>query len=391
MNKNYMNDQFTKVFGKPAEKTFFSPGRVNLIGEHTDYNGGHAFPCALSFGTYSAASKRNDSTVRLISGNFSIVCEINISNADKIIYEESHNWANYPKGVILEMLKLGHKISGFDLYIWGDIPSGAGLSSSASVEMLTATTINGLFDCKIPTKELVLLSRRAENSFVGVNCGVMDQYAVGFGKPEHAILLDCQAVSHKDVPLVLGDYLIMITNTNNSRSLAASEYNQRRSECESALAILQKKAACKVEFLCELDIPTFERHKHLIKDETLLKRATHVVHENARTVKAVDLLNAGDLAAFGKLMNESHISLRDLYEVTGNHLDALAAAAWQVDGVLGSRMTGAGFGGCTVSIVHKNSVDTFQKTVAEIYQKETGLKASFYVAKVGAGAGEIFG
>ncbi|MCL1988949.1 MAG: galactokinase [Firmicutes bacterium] len=385
MNKNYINEHFTKVFDNPAEKFFFSPGRVNLIGEHTDYNGGHAFPCALSFGTYSGVRKRDDNKIRLISGNFSITCEINVD--ENIQYKESHNWANYPKGVILEMLKLGCKIGGFDLYIWGDIPSGAGLSSSASVEMLTATTINELFDCKISTKELVLLSRRAENNFVGVNCGVMDQYAVGFGKPEHAILLDCQAISHENVPLILGDYIIIITNTNNSRSLATSEYNQRHSECESALKILQ--AACNVEFLCALDVPTFEQHKHLIKDEILLNRATHVVYENARTIKAVDLLNAGDLASFGKLMTESHISLRDLYEVTGNHLDTLAEAAWQVSGVLGSRMTGAGFGGCTVSLVHKNNVDNFQNTVAKIYQKATGLEPSFYVAKVGSGAVEI--
>jgi len=378
-----LDDQFMKFFGTKAERFFFAPGRVNLIGEHTDYNGGFALPCALNLGTYSAASKRADNKIRLISADFDEPCEITLDD----ILEKSHNWADYPKGVLAEMLKLGCKIGGFDFYCRGDIPSGAGLASSASVELLTAVTVNELFDCKIPMRELVLLSRRAENDFIGVNCGIMDQYAVAFGKQNHAILLDCLAVKHSDVPLDLGDYLIMITNSNNSRSLAASEYNRRLAECQSALKILQQ--ACKIDHLCELEISAFEECKHLITDQVLLNRATHVIHENARVLQAAEALSAGNLAVFGGLMNESHISLRDLYEVTGMCLDSLAAAAWQVEGVLGSRMTGAGFGGCTVTILHKNGVENFREIVGELYRESTGIEASFYVAGIGAGVVEV--
>jgi len=374
--KTLVTEQFTKLFNEQPQKFIMSPGRVNLIGEHTDYNGGYVFPCALDFGTYGAVSKRDDNLIRLASGNLTQCCDVKLED---IKYDADHGWANYPKGVVSEILKLGHKLGGFNLFMWGNIPNASGLSSSASIEMLTAMAINEMFDCGISTKEMALLCQRVENNFVGVNCGIMDQYAVAFGKKDHAILLNCQVPSHEYVPLNLGDYLIMIANTNKSRGLADSKYNERRAECEAAEKILG------VSHLCELDAPSFEAKKHLITDPVILNRANHAVYENARTVEAVKVLNAGDLHTFGKLMNESHVSLRDLYEVTGDELDALVEAAWKVDGVLGSRMTGAGFGGCTVSILHKSAVDKFKEAVGKEYTDKTGLTADFYMANVGEG------
>ena len=383
--KDYIKQEFAQIFGEQPQRLFMSPGRVNLIGEHTDYNGGYVFPCALDFGTYGAARKRNDKLVNLVSGNFDLKCQINIGS---IKYQAEHGWANYPKGVINEIQKLGNKLdSGFDLFIWGDMPGSAGLSSSASIELLTAVVVNGLFDLKISVKEMALLCQRAENKFIGVNCGIMDQYAAAFGKKDNALLLDCQNIKHEYVPLKLSDCVIMIANTNNKRSLAATKYNERRSECDAALALLKKTVGA--EYLCAIGTDEFEANKHLIKDPVILKRATHAVYENARTKEAVEVLGKGDIAAFGKMMNDSHVSLRDLYEVTGPELDALAESAWQTEGVLGSRMTGAGFGGCTVSIVKADAVDTFISKVGEEYKKRTGFEASFYKAGIGAGAREI--
>jgi len=382
--QKHIQERFTQVFGAKPDHLFLSPGRVNLIGEHTDYNGGYVFPCALDFGNYGAARRRDDRTIRLVSGNIDLPCQVDMDN---LVFDPVHDWANYPKGVVVEILKLGHAIGGFDLYVWGDIPNASGLSSSASLELLTAVVINTLYKCNISMKEMVMLSQRAENQFVGVNCGIMDQYAVGMGKKDHAILLDCQKVQHEYVPLTLGDNLIIISNTNAKRGLADTKYNERRSECDAALALLQRE--CNVECLCALDIKTFEAHKHLITDPIILKRATHAVYENARTMEAVNVLNAGDIKKFGEMMNDSHVSLRDLYEVTGDELDALAEAAWQVDGVLGSRMTGAGFGGCTVSIVRKDAADSFIELVGAEYTKRTGLTASFYMAGIGDGTREL--
>lgn len=374
----WLKEKFIGFFGEGQSIRFFhSPGRVNLIGEHTDYNGGHVFPCALGFGTYAAARKRDDRKVRFVSGNIDLPVEIEL---DSVAYDAAHGWANYPKGVLTEISKIS-EIGGFDFYVFGDIPNGAGLSSSASLELLTAVTVNALFDCNISMKEMVLLSQRAENNFVGVDCGIMDQYAVGFGKFGHAMLIDCQYVSHKYVPLNLRGYKMVIANTNKKRGLVDSEYNTRRSECEKAAALLG------VKNLCDIDPPHFEKIKHKITDQTILNRATHVVYENARTLSAVEALR--DLTLFGKLMNESHISLRDLYEVTGAELDALAEAAWRIDGVAGSRMTGAGFGGCTISLVHEDAIDNFIKTVDEEYTKKTGLVADFYAVETGGGASEI--
>ena len=382
--QKHVKEQFSKTYQLEADRFFVAPGRVNLIGEHIDYNGGYVFPCALDYGTYGAIKLRGDRTVRLASGNFAGITQVDI---DSFSYDPAHDWANYPLGVIAEILKLGHKIGGFDLYVWGDIPSGAGLSSSASIEVLTAFAVNSLFDCGLTLKDIALLSQRAENQFVGVNCGVMDQYAVSLGKAGHAMLLDCAGPSHEYVPLDLGDYKVIIANTNKKRGLTDSKYNERRSECEAALAILQQE--CDINNLCDLKPKAFEAHKHLLTDPVLLKRAKHVVYENARTIEAVNVLNSGDIKRFGEMMNDSHESLSKLYEVTGKELEALADAAQKAEGVLGSRMTGAGFGGCTVSIVHKNSAQSFMKTVGREYTERIGLEASFYLTQTGDGVGEL--
>ncbi|MDR1531779.1 MAG: galactokinase [Clostridiales bacterium] len=370
----------TGNFGKLFN--FFSPGRVNLIGEHTDYNGGYVFPCALNLGTYGTARKRGDNVCRFASANFDLEVQARL---DKISYSPSQGWANYLLGVTDRFLKSGHKLGGFEIFIHGDLPNSAGLSSSASVELLMAVALNAMFECGMASQDMAKLSQRAENEFVGVNCGIMDQFAVAMGRKNHAIMLNCAALDYEYVPLELGGSYLIITNTNKPRQLAGSVYNTRRSECESALKSLQAKLSIKA--LGELSAEVFEEYSGLIADETCRKRAKHIVYEDERVKTAVGLLRAGDLAGFGRLMNESHVSLRDLYEVTGYELDTLAAAAWEQDGVAGSRMTGAGFGGCTVSIVRENAAENFIGRVGEIYQRATGLKADFYVVETGGGAG----
>ncbi|MCL2399829.1 MAG: galactokinase [Defluviitaleaceae bacterium] len=386
MSINNLRQKFLENFGGDDSelRIFYAPGRVNLIGEHTDYNGGHVFPCALNFGTYGVARKRNDNTIHLISGNINLPVMV---KTDDLKNDPVHDWGNYPKGVVAEIIKLGHTIGGFDFYIWGDIPNGSGLSSSASIELLTAVTLNGLFDLNLSMKEMVLLCQRAENQFVGVNCGIMDQYAVGMGKKDHAIMIDCLNLQHEYVPFDLGSYKMVITNTNKKHALVDSKYHERQSECNEALRILQQE--CDIEYLCNLDPETFRDHVELIKDPIIRNRATHVVQENARVFAAVSALNGGDLGLFGELMNNSHISLRDLYSVTGNELDVLAESAWKLESVLGSRMTGAGFGGCTVSIVAADAVEHFMEFVGNEYSTQTGLTAEFYVAETGIGAGEV--
>ena len=387
MDAAQLKQKFMDVYEGDAAglRVFYAPGRVNLIGEHIDYNGGYVFPCALNFGTYGVARKRNDNTIRLVSGNIDAPVQVEL---DTIKYDPAHDWANYPKGVVAEFIKLKHQIGGFDLYIWGNIPNGAGLSSSASIEMLTAVVINGLFNLDVPVKEMVLLCQRAENKFVGVNCGIMDQYAVGFGKKQHALLIDCLNIEHKYVPFALGQYKVVITNTNKKHALGDSKYNERRAECDEALRILRHECG-EISCLCDLSPEVFNRHSHMIKDKVVRNRAAHAVYENARVSDAVNALTAGDLIRFGKLMNESHISLKDLYEVTCTELDVLAKAAWQAKGVLGSRMTGAGFGGCTVSIVDGDAADDFIQSVGAEYTHKTGITADFYVAETGDGAKEI--
>ena len=383
----HLEQKFQEVFGAPAEKQFFAPGRVNLIGEHTDYNGGNVFPCAIDKGTYGLVKKRNDRKFRMYSENFADLGVMEFT-LDELTNDKKHDWANYPKGVIKMFLEAGQKIdSGFDILFSGNIPNGAGLSSSASIEMLTAIVLKDLFHLSIDPVEMAQLGKKTENLFIGVNSGIMDQFAVAMGKKDHAILLDCNTLKYAYVPVVLKDEVIVIANTNKRRGLADSKYNERRAECDEALAELQTKLPIKA--LGELSIEQFEANKDLIKSPIRQKRAKHAVYENQRTLKAQKELSAGNLAEFGKLMNQSHISLRDDYEVTGVELDTLAALAWEQPGVVGSRMTGAGFGGCTVSIVKKDKVDDFIKNVGEAYKNKIGYAADFYIATVSEGARKL--
>lgn len=383
---NLVND-FKKVFGtKEGIRTFFAPGRVNLIGEHTDYNGGHVFPCALDLGTYAIACKRDDSKIRLYSRNFE---DLGIIEADvsHLVYDKKHDWANYPKGVVKMFKDAGYKIqTGFEVLFFGNIPNGAGLSSSASIELATSILLKGLFNLDIDMIEMVKLSQKSENEFIGVNCGIMDQFAIGMGKKDHAILLDANTLKYEYAPVKLDGISIVIANTNKRRGLAASKYNERRSECENALKKLQEKL--NISSLGDLSEERFEANKYLIKNEIERRRAKHAVYENQRTIKATKALNDGNIELFGKLMNESHISLRDDYEVTCSELDILVESSWK-NGAIGARMTGAGFGGCAVNLVPDNKLTEFIEKVGKEYEEKIGYEADFYVVSIGDGAREI--
>ncbi|WP_339126838.1 galactokinase [Fusobacterium nucleatum] len=388
MLENLIKD-FKEIFKYSGEvERFFSPGRVNLIGEHTDYNGGFVFPCALDFGTYAVVKKKEDKTFKMYSKNFENL-EIIEFNLDNLIYDKKDDWANYPKGVIKTFLDRNYKIdSGFDVLFFGNIPNGAGLSSSASIEVLTAVILKDLFKLDVDIIEMVKMCQVAENKFIGVNSGIMDQFAVGMGKKDNAILLDCNTLKYEYVPVKLVNMSIVIANTNKKRGLADSKYNERRTSCEEAVKVLNNNEV-NIKYLGELTVTEFEKVKHYITDEEQLKRATHAVTENERAKIAVEFLKKDDIAEFGKLMNKSHTSLRDDYEVTGLELDSLVEAAWEEKGTVGSRMTGAGFGGCTVSIVENDYVDSFIKNVGKKYKEKTGLEASFYIANIGDGAGKV--
>jgi len=382
-----LKEKFLEVFGVKYEREFFSPGRVNLIGEHTDYNGGNVFPCAIDRGTYGLVKLRDDKKFRMYSENFEKNGIIEFS-LDKLENEKKHGWVNYPKGIIKMFIEAGYKIDrGFDILFYGNIPNGAGLSSSASIEILTAVVLKKLFSLDIDMIEMVKLGQKTENLFIGVNSGIMDQFAVGMGKKDNAVLLDCNTLKYEYVPVLLKDKVIIISNTNKRRGLADSKYNERRSECEQALKELQEKLHIKA--LGELSIEEFEKNKELIKNETNRKRAKHAVYENQRTLKAQKELTKGNLEEFGKLMNESHISLRDDYEVTGKELDTLVELSWKQDGTVGSRMTGAGFGGCTVSIVKKDKAEEFIKNVGKGYRDKIGYDADFYIVEVSEGPREL--
>lgn len=383
--KNNLNEIFGKVFSNTDDlKYFFAPGRVNLIGEHTDYNGGHVFPCTISLGTYAAAKKRKDKKIRFYSENLSDLGIIEV-DLDNLEFNKADDWSNFPKGVVSILLDEGHKIeNGFDVVYFGNIPGG-GLSSSASLELTTCVVLNELFDLNIPMLELVRMSRRVENDYIGVNCGIMDQFAIGMGKKDHAVLLNTSTMEYQYANLDLGEYIILIGNTNKKRTLADSKYNERFAECKAALKELQEIIS--IDELGDLSEEEFEASKHVIKDEIRVKRARHAVYENQRTLHAYAALENGDLNTFGKYMNESHISLRDDYEVSCLELDTLVELTQAFSGVLGSRMTGAGFGGCTVSIVKKNHVDELVKSVEKSYLNKIGYAADFYIVKIGDGAG----
>lgn len=386
MNQQALRSKFNEVFQK-EKLYFFAPGRVNLIGEHTDYNGGHVFPCALSFGTHCVFCKRDDGKIRLHSLNLP---EKGVIEADlnHIEYKKEQDWANYPLGMIKTLQNHGYKLNhGFELLFWGDIPGGAGLSSSASIELATAVAMNKAFNLHIPQVELVKMAQEDENKFVGMNCGIMDQFASGMGKEDHAILLDCNTLDYEYVPLNLRGVSIVIINSNKKHALVTSEYNTRRKECEHALKELRQKLP--VKSLGELSIEQFEQNKHLIASEVERRRAKHAVYENQRTMQAADALKKGDLTTFGKLMNESHLSLRDDYETSAPELDIIAETAWSVPGVLGARITGGGFGGCAVALVKDEAVKPLMDAINRIYPEKTGLKADFYIASAGGPARQM--
>ncbi|MBF0819023.1 galactokinase [Streptococcus acidominimus] len=384
MNTVDLQQAFAEVFGKEADATFFSPGRINLIGEHTDYNGGHVFPAAITLGTYGAARKREDQTLHFYSANFKElgIIEVDLQN---LVYDKADNWTNYAKGVLKYLQEAGHRIdAGLDVFVYGNIPNGSGLSSSASLELLIGIIAEELFELDVTRLDLVKIGKQTENEFIGVNSGIMDQFAIGMGADQRAIYLDTNTLEYELVPLDLGEHVIVIMNTNKRRELADSKYNERRAECEKALEELN--AVLDIETLGELDAQTFDEYSYLIQDENRIKRARHAVWENQRTLQARQALEAGDLQQFGRLVNASHVSLEHDYEVTGLELDTLAHTAWQQDGVLGARMTGAGFGGCGIAIVEKDKVDTFIENVGKTYTDIVGYPPSFYIAEIAAGS-----
>ena len=386
--KEQLVSGFKKVFGDGGDiRVFFAPGRVNLIGEHTDYNGGHVFPCALTIGTYGVARKRSDRRLRFYSENFENLGVIE-STVDDLVNRPEERWTRYAKGVIWAFAEHGYKVdSGFDFYCKGTIPNGSGLSSSASLEVLVAKVLISLFGFDVDMFNSAIYGQYAENKYVGVNCGIMDQFAIAMGKKDSAIFLDTADLKYEYVPVKLSGIRLVIGNTNKRRGLGDSKYNERRAECEHALSQLQ--GACQIKSLGELDEEGFEKYGSAVTDPVEYKRAKHAVYENRRTIEAVDALNRNDIKRFGQLMNESHISLRDDYEVTGKELDTLVAEAWKQPGVIGARMTGAGFGGCTVSMVETDKVEAFIENVGKAYKEKIGYAADFYVVDIGDGPAEL--
>jgi galactokinase len=379
--------KFNQLFSASnrEKKCFFAPGRVNLIGEHTDYNGGYVFPAALTIGTYMVIREREDETFHLASTNFEQRVSFSLND---LTFKKEDDWGNYPKGIIKELVNEGVQIKGADILYEGTIPNGAGLSSSASIGMVTAYAIAQLAHASLSRVDLAKLCQRMENHFIGVNSGIMDQFAVGLCKEKHAIYLNTMTMHAEDVPLELHGHKIVITNTNKRRGLADSKYNERRAQCEEALRRLQQEKR-DIQTLSDLSVADLSDMEKLINDELLYHRAKHVVTENKRTSDAKEALQAGDLALFGQLMISSHLSLKEDYEVTGKELDALFIAQRKVEGCLGTRMTGAGFGGCTVSVVKVDAVESFKKAVKEEYELVTGLSPTFYICEAGNGVHEL--
>lgn len=377
-------EQFEEVFGYSADQAYFSPGRINLIGEHTDYNGGRVLPAAITLGTYGAASRRQDQLLRFYSENFADQGIIEVS-LDDLSYKVEDGWTNYAKGVLHFLQEEGHTISsGMDVYVHGTIPNGSGLSSSSSLELLIGVIAEDLYNLEISRLDLVKIGKRTENDFIGVQSGIMDQFAIGMGARKSAIYLDTNTLDYELVPVDLKDNVIIIMNTKKRRELVDSKYNERRSECELALAELQKELP--IQSLGELDFWTFDEYAYLIKDADRLKRARHAVLENLRTLKASKVLKNGELEEFGHLMNASHISLEHDYEVTGFELDTLVHTAWKQEGVLGARMTGAGFGGCAIALVKKDRVEAVQEAIYREYLEAVGYEPEFYSAEIASGS-----
>ena len=386
MDRENFTEKFFEKYGNRniMPVLFFSPGRVNLIGEHTDYNGGFVFPCALNYGTYLLIRRADENLLRFSTANFNDDSETAING---LFVNSGKKWINYPLGVINEFIKRGIKIKGLEMLYYGDVPNGAGLSSSASIEMVTAVALNDFFKAGLSTIELVKMSQKAENEFVGMNCGIMDQFAVGFGKKDNAIFLNCDTLEYENVPINLNDNTLIITNTSKRRGLTDSKYNERRSECERAVELLQVYKP--VRNLSELNIEEISILEKYITDPVIRRRATHVISENGRVLEAVKVLKENNILRFGELMNQSHDSLKSDYEVTGMELDTLVYEGRKLPGVIGTRMTGAGFGGCTVSIVRKSESAKFMNELATVYHARTGLIPEFYQPEISSGAARI--
>jgi len=383
MNTKELKEAFLKFYGKPADALYFAPGRVNLIGEHTDYNGGFVFPCALSFGTYLLCRKNDDHRFRFRSLNQPEVVEATL---DQLQTPHGNSWVNYPMGVFDQLIKRGFSFPfGLDLLIWGDVPNGAGLSSSASLEVVTGYMLNEMYDMQLTRVDIAKIGQKAENEFVGVNCGIMDQFASANGAKDHALFLDCNTLDFELVPVKLQGIKVLISNTHSPHKLDSGAYNQRVAECKKAVELISKVRP--IHYLAELSEADFKQvESSLESDPVAHKRARHVVTEVQRTKEAVKALKAGNIELFGKLMNASHVSLRDDYEVTGPELDTMVEEAWKIEGVIGSRMTGGGFGGCTVSLVKNEAIEPFIEKVGAAYKAKTGITPDFYVAEISDGA-----
>jgi galactokinase len=379
-----IKEEFKKRFNKEAEYVFFSPGRVNLIGEHIDYNGGRVMPCAIELGTWLAVSKNVDKVFRFHCLNFPETAELHLQNS----YSRSGKaWFNYPLGIIDHMIRQEYPVSGLDLLFYGDLPIGAGLSSSASIEVLTAFALTRMFGLPFQKLDIALLSKKVENEFIGVNCGIMDQFAVTFGEKNKAILLNCDTMEYEMLPFQIGEYRLVIINTNKQRTLADSKYNERFAECGAALKALKKELT--VSNLCEIEIETFQQYQHLINDPVLEKRALHVIAENFRVREATQSLLNSDLRSFGQLMYSSHQSLKELYEVSGVELDEIVEFCKEYEGCIGARMTGAGFGGCAIAMVKKDRLDDFNAGLGEHYKRKIGYEAAIFSSAIGDGVKEI--
>ncbi|WP_392425503.1 galactokinase [Dolosigranulum pigrum] len=377
--------KFKELYNEALAGVFFAPGRVNLIGEHIDYNGGHVFPCGITQGTYVAIGRRDDRTIHCYSMNFSDKGVMKTS-LDQLVYAKEDGWINYVKGIVKYLQEAsGQQLDdGFNLVVYGNIPNGAGLSSSASIELAVGLAVDQIYGLAVDRLTLIKLGQRVENEFFGLNTGIMDQFAIGMAQADQAIFLDTNTLEYSMVPADFKDHVILIMNTNQRRELADSKYNKRRQQCEQALADLQTELD--IQTLGDLSSEAFEQHKQLITDEVLRRRAKHAVYENERTLQAKEALTAGDLSAFGKLLDESHRSLRDDYEITGEALDTIVSEAWQQESVLGARMTGAGMGGCAIALVHKDQAEAVIQAIGPAYQEAIGLEAEFYIAEVGDGA-----
>lgn len=380
--KNNLHQEFIKIFNKEADNAYFSPGRVNLIGEHIDYNGGLVMPCAITFGTYLLTSPNEDGVFRFRSLNFSEQQDTPLKASYKKIDE---TWFNFPIGVINSFIQEGHDLQGLDMLFYGDIPIGSGLSSSASIEVVTSFALNDIFNSGYSKLDLVKLSKSVENNFIGVNCGIMDQFAVAFGEKNKALMLNCDTLDYEAVDSNLGEYVLAIINTNKPRKLAESKYNERVEECQTALKALQLEL--NINYLCDIDTETFNKYQHLITNPTVLKRAKHVIEENDRVKLAAKALAGNNLDEFGRLMYASHDSLRDLYEVSGIELDTVAEYSKTNPNVAGARMTGAGFGGCAIALVKGDAFEEYAKGVTEYYTSKIGYAPSVYSSLIGNGVG----